>query len=402
MLSRFSHDSLPSPDGCGSMMKKRVDILGSSALIQQLRELALHVAGTDVTVLITGETGSGKEVLARFIHHHSRRSGNTFIPVNCGAIPSGILESELFGHEKGAFTGAVQARKGYFESADKGTIFLDEIGEMPLETQVKFLRVIETGEFQRVGASETIYSDTRIIAATNKNLHQAVAENNFREDLYYRLRSVELQIPPLRERGNDILMLSEQFVHEFERKHGINFEGFSPESAEILLRYPWPGNIRELRNLIESLMILEKGRKITPDILERHLVQKTRHKSLVHDPSKMEKNELSLIYSSLIQLRQELGEIRQMLQHLLQVRPTHQLFLPGTSEEASPCPQLSKEFIATASNPNGKELPAPLDEIEKKSIAATLQTFEGNKRKSARALGITERTLYRKIRHYGL
>jgi DNA-binding NtrC family response regulator len=245
-------------------MSRGIEFIGRSAGIVQLRELAMQVADTDITVLITGETGSGKEVLARFIHDHSRRAGRSMIPVNCGAIPSGILESELFGHEKGAFTGAVQARKGYFESADKGTIFLDEIGEMPLETQVKFLRVIETGQFQRVGASETISTDTRIIAATNRNLNQAVAEKHFREDLYYRLRSVELLIPPLRERGSDILMLAEHFVHEFERKHAIAFEGFSQESGELMLRYPWPGNVRELRNLIESLLILERGKKITP------------------------------------------------------------------------------------------------------------------------------------------
>jgi len=251
-------------------MKKEFDIIGRSQAILQLKELALQVAATDVTVLITGETGSGKEVLSRFIHEHSRRVGKSFIPVNCGAIPSGILESELFGHEKGAFTGAVQARKGYFESADKGTIFLDEIGEMPLETQVKLLRIIETGQFQRVGSSETISIDTRIIAATNRNLTQEVTEKNFREDLYYRLRSVELHLPPLRERGSDILMLAEHFVHEFERKHGIAFQGFSHDSGELLLRYPWPGNVRELRNLIESLLILERGKEITPDLLEKH------------------------------------------------------------------------------------------------------------------------------------
>lgn len=211
-------------------VKEHYPFIGTSNLITQLRELALQVAGTDISVLITGETGSGKEVLARFIHEHSPRAGKNFVPVNCGAIPSGILESELFGHEKGSFTGALQARKGYFETADRGTIFLDEIGEMPPETQVKLLRVIETGEFQRVGSSETVYSDTRIIAATNRNLFQSVAENNFREDLYYRLRSVELHLPPLRERGRDILLLTEHFVRNSEMRHSITFEGFTAEA----------------------------------------------------------------------------------------------------------------------------------------------------------------------------
>jgi DNA-binding NtrC family response regulator len=379
-------------------MSRSIDILGRSSGILRLRELALQVAVTDITVLITGETGSGKEVLARFIHERSRRAGKSFIPVNCGAIPAGILESELFGHERGAFTGAVQSRKGYFESADHGSIFLDEIGEMPLETQVKFLRVIETGAFQRVGASETISSDTRIIAATNRNLHQAVADGNFREDLYYRLRSVELQIPPLRERGSDILLLAEHFIREFEQKHSIAFEGFSPDATEMLLRYPWPGNVRELRNLIESLLILERGKQITTDILDRHLVQRSRHKSLVHDPARTEKNELNIIYASIIQLRQEIGEVRQMLQQLLPSRqPSSQLLLPGPAE-AVPEP-----YYQTAPPPPPEEEPTvPLAELEKQSIASTLRRFEGNKRKTAQTLGINERTLYRKIKEYGL
>jgi DNA-binding NtrC family response regulator len=380
-------------------MTRKIEILGRSNVIEQLRALAMQVAVTDVTVLVTGETGSGKEVFARFIHDHSRRAGKSFIPVNCGAIPAGILESELFGHEKGAFTGAYQARKGYFESADKGSIFLDEIGEMPLETQVKFLRVIETGEFQRVGASETITSDTRIIAATNRNLHQEVVEKNFREDLYYRLRSVELQIPPLRERGGDILLLAEHFVHEFERKHTISFEGFSPESAEILLRYPWPGNVRELRNLIESLLILERGKEITPDLLERHLLQRSRHKSLVHDPARTEKNELNLIYSSLIQLRQEIGDIRQMIQQMGSARHLPPpLLLPGPSV---PIPSLIPEK-KPAATPPVEEPMMTIAELEKRSIAAALKKFDGNKRKTAQTLGINERTLYRKIKEFGL
>ncbi len=379
-------------------MNREPTIIGQSPLIAQLKQLAQQVAETDITVLIIGETGSGKEVLARYIHAHSRRADKSFIPVNCGAIPAGILESELFGHEKGAFTGAVQSRKGYFESADRGTIFLDEIGEMPLETQVKFLRVIETGEFQRVGSSEPIYSDARIIAATNKNMYQAVAEKNFREDLFYRLRSVELQIPPLRERGRDILLLAETFVHEFENKHKIIFEGFTPDAAEMLMRYPWPGNVRELRNLIESLLVLEKGKNITAEILEKHLVQRNRYKSLVHDPSRSESNELNIIYSSILQLRQEVGEIRQLLQLLVQTRP-HPPLLLGEPSFSAPPP------VAAA---NGKEHePEPeavhsLEEIEKKSIANALSSCNGNKRQTALALGITERTLYRKIKSYGL
>ncbi|KZK74000.1 MAG: sigma-54-dependent Fis family transcriptional regulator [Pelodictyon luteolum] len=375
-------------------MKKETGLIGKCDHMVRLRQFALQVAATDITVLITGETGSGKEVLARFIHDHSRRAGGSFIPVNCGAIPAGILESELFGHEKGAFTGAVQARKGYFESADRGTIFLDEIGEMPTETQVKFLRVIENGEFQRVGASQSIYSDTRIIAATNRNLIQSVSDKNFREDLYYRLRSVELHIPPLRERGSDILLLTEQFVHEFQAKHRIPFEGFSPEATEMLLRYPWPGNVRELRNLVESILVLEKGREITPDILDKHLVQRSRFKSLVHDPTRSEKNEMQLIYSSIIQLRQEVGELRQMMQQLMhgtQPPTQHHLLLPVPAAQAADGPAA----------PENAEL-RPLDAAEKQAVAEALSSAGGSKRIAAAQLGITERTLYRKIKAYGL
>ncbi len=387
-------------------MKRETAIIGESLLIAQLKQLALQVAETDITVLIIGETGSGKEVLARFIHANSLRADKSFVPVNCGAIPAGILESELFGHEKGAFTGAVQSRKGYFESADRGTIFLDEIGEMPPETQVKFLRVIETGEFQRVGSSETIYSDARIIAATNKNMYQAVAEKNFREDLFYRLRSVELQLPPLRERGKDILLLAENFVHEFEHKHKIIFEGFSPDATETLMRYPWPGNIRELRHLIESLLVLEKGKYITPEILEKHLVQRNRYKSLVHDPARSEKNELQVIYSNVIQLRQEVSEIRQLLQHLVQTRQVMPLLLPDTSATVPSFTTALKPIFGEKGKPAPTEETLhslhSLDEIEKKSIAKALDAYHGNKRKTALALGITERTLYRKIKAYGL
>ena len=396
-------------------------LLGHSPLMQQLRQLALQVAETDITVLIIGETGSGKEVLAHFIHYHSRRAKGNFIAVNCGAIPAGILESELFGHEKGAFTGAQQSRKGYFESADRGTIFLDEIGEMPLETQVKFLRVIENGEFQRVGSSATIYSDARIIAATNRNMYQAVAEKNFREDLFYRLRSVELQIPPLRERGNDVLLLADHFMRSYERKHGIPFAGFSHDAAEMMLRYSWPGNVRELRNVMESLLVLEKGREISADTLEKHLVQRNRHKSLVHDPSKSEKNELQLIFSNILQLRQEVSELRMMVQHLVQHQNRQNITVPmplllpdvhaASSTHFTPPKALNAPDTHTESESialpeaiahSAQKVVRSLDEVEKESIREALERHQGNKRQTARALGITERTLYRKIKQYGL
>ena len=386
-------------------MSKTIDFLGESAAIAQLKHLALQVAHTEVTVLITGETGSGKEVLSRFIHSHSRRSHKNFIPVNCGAIPTGILESELFGHEKGSFTGAVQSRKGYFESADHGTIFLDEIGEMPLETQVKLLRVIETGEFQKVGSSETIYSDARIIAATNKNLQQAVTEKNFREDLYFRLHSVELHIPPLRERGRDVLVLAEHFIRQLEQKHELSFDGFTNDAAEILLRYNWPGNVRELKNLLESLLILEKGQQITPEILDKHLVQRNRYKSLVYDPEKSEKNELNLIYNSLIRLHQEISEIKQLLQQAdnkQEGHPKTPLLLPPPLLEKQHHPVSRPDTMRKPGAAERITAIQPLEALEKKAIADALEAFSGNKRQTAKALGLNERTLYRKIEKYSL
>lgn len=383
-------------------MSKTIDFLGESAPIQQLKHLALQVAQTDVTVLITGETGSGKEVLSRFIHGHSRRSHKNFIPVNCGAIPTGILESELFGHEKGAFTGAIQSRKGYFESANQGTIFLDEIGEMPLETQVKLLRVIETGEFQRVGSSETSHSDARLIAATNKNLQQAVTAKSFREDLYFRLHSVALHIPPLRERGKDILILAEHFIRHFERKHTITFEGFTNDAVEMLLRYNWPGNVRELKNLLESLLILEKGKQITSETLDKHLVQRSRDKGLVYDPEKSEKNELNLIYNSLIRLHQEINEVKQLLQQKesSQEEPSKTpLLLPPPLPEKQENVVSSPDTHETSNEETGI---LPLETIEKQAIVEALKTYGGNKRQTAKTLGINERTLYRKIRKYRL
>ena len=233
-------------------------------------------------------------------------------------------------------------------------------------------------------------------------MYQAVAEKNFREDLFYRLRSVELQIPPLRERGKDILLLAETFVHEFEHKHKIVFEGFSPDAAEMLMRYPWPGNVREIRNLIESLLVLEKGKYITQEILEKHLVQRNRYKSLVHDPSKSEKNELQIIYSSIIQLRQEISDIRQLLQHLVQTRPHIPLLLPDGSATHPPVNTSVNTVSEEGNKQNKAEALHSLEEIEKKSIADALEICLGNKRKTAKALGITERTLYRKIKAYGL
>jgi DNA-binding NtrC family response regulator len=391
-------------------MENGVGIIGQSPEIQRLIRVAEQVAPTDVSVLITGESGTGKEVFAKFIHNRSRRAQKSFIPVNCGAIPQGVLESELFGHEKGSFTGAIQARKGYFETADQGTVFLDEIGEMPLETQVKLLRVLETGEFQRVGASTTSHADVRIIAATNRDLQTEVQEKRFREDFYYRLRTVELHLPPLRNRQNDILLLTEKFVRDFEKKHNRKFVGFTAAATEMLLGHDWPGNVRELRNLIESLIVLEQDGKITPERLEKYLYRDyDKPTPLFTENSAPPEFEKELIYRALLQLQADMAQIKTLLSHLLE-KPqgaASPLLLPERSQ-----PQINRD--AETNEPENlrtilqsfyeeisKEKKTPsLAELEQFAIEETLKRHNGNKRKAARALGITERTLYRKLNEY--
>ncbi len=404
------------------MKPGQTQIIGESPEIKRLVALAEQVAQTDVTVLITGESGTGKEVFAKFIHEHSRRADKTFIPINCGAIPESILESELFGHERGAFTGADRQRKGYFESADGGTIFLDEIGETPLEVQVKLLRVLETGEFQRVGSSQTLRCDTRVIAATNRRLEEEIAKKRFREDLYYRLRTVELHIPPLRERRSDILLLTEKFVRDFERKHGLKFVGFTAEATELLLSYHYPGNVRELRNIIESLIVLEREGKVTPEKLMRRLQQAPPEAKApmmlpavfpanrtLPEPSALAQQEM--IYRMLLSLQTDLTEIKGMLSELLSRSQSQKepLLLPEGSRERLPeasamathesLRDILNSFYRTLAQ-DGR-IPS-LEDLERYAIEETLKRFSGNKRKTAEALGITERTLYRKINQYKL
>lgn len=404
------------------MKPSQTQIIGESPEIKRLVALAEQVAQTDVTVLITGESGTGKEVFAKFIHEHSRRADKTFIPINCGAIPESILESELFGHERGAFTGADRQRKGYFESADGGTIFLDEIGETPLEVQVKLLRVLETGEFQRVGSSQTLRCDTRVIAATNRRLEEEIAKKRFREDLYYRLRTVELHIPPLRERRSDILLLTEKFVRDFERKHGLKFVGFTAEATELLLSYHYPGNVRELRNIIESLIVLEREGKVTPEKLMRRLQQAPPEAKApmmlpavfpanrtLPEPSALAQQEM--IYRMLLSLQTDLTEIKGMLSELLSRSQSQKelLLLPEGSHERlheasamanhESLRDILNSFYRTLAQ-DGR-IPS-LEDLERYAIEETLKRFSGNKRKTAEALGITERTLYRKINQYKL
>ncbi|RKY86496.1 sigma-54-dependent Fis family transcriptional regulator [candidate division KSB1 bacterium] len=375
----------------------RWGIVSNSDKIKHIIRMIEDVAPTDISVLIYGESGTGKEMIAKAIHKNSKRKNMELITVNCGAIPEGILESELFGHEKGSFTGAVGRRKGYFEIADKGTIFLDEIGEMSLQTQVKFLRVLENGEFMRVGGTDKIKVDTRVIAATNKNLEKAVENNEFRKDLYYRLKAFTIFVPPLRERPEDISILVEMFAKNFAEANGIEFNGISKEALEKLLKYPWPGNIRELKNLIESLVIIKKGEMIQefdlPENIRNYYVP---GENLPVTVSKTpEQAEREIIYRTLLALRTEISEIKNILMDRYVFQKGGVPFKPVELEYHH-----IEDVESTTEERKYPDL--KMRNIEKELIIDALNRFNGNRRKSAKALGISERTLYRKLKEYKL
>ena len=365
-------------------------ILGTSAAIRKIIETIDQVGPTDLSVLITGESGVGKEVVGKAIHQSSRRSGKPMITVNCGAIPEGIIESELFGHERGSFTGASDQRRGYFELADGGTIFLDEIGELTPSAQVKFLRVLESGEFLRVGSSVTRKVDVRVVAATNKDLELEVRHKTFRDDLYFRLRSVNIHIPPLRERPEDIEVLFRFFAGEIAGKNSITFSGISAQAMEILRAYRWPGNVRELRNAAENLVVLERGRFLEAGDVRKYLDQFAPERAERNLPvpvgRSVEQAERELILRALLEIKGNIVDLRNFLsEHISSVEG-------GRGRGQDPA-----EVRANADPPN-----LSLEEMEHKLIAEALARYKGNRRVAARALNISERTLYRKIKDYGL
>ena len=376
-------------------------IIGTSEGIEQVLEMIAQVAPVDISVLITGESGTGKEMVAKAIHKQSRRSSKPLVTVNCGAIPQGIIESELFGHKKGAFTGAAEDRKGYFEEADNGTVFLDEIGEMPVETQVKLLRVLESGEFMRVGDAKTRKVDVRMIAATNKNLAEESNKGRFRRDLYYRLRTVTIDAPPLRQRLEDIDLLTERFALLFSRSNDIVFRGFSTDAIRVMKQYDWPGNIRELRNFVESVILLEKGNKISSEMVLKHLepmVGGTSSNLPVPVDKSSGQAERELILQQLLFLRQDMREIKG-------------LFSGGQIDRSGEVGYIDSggglNFSALEGDVGNLIKSAAIGDMSVKDLEAelisrTLKKFNNNRRKTARALGISERTLYRKINDYGL
>lgn len=422
-------------------LQERFGIIGKSDAIRQVVDKIMQVSGTDITVLLQGESGVGKDVTARAIHSLSERKRNDIVIVNCGAIPEGIIESELFGHEKGSFTGAHEARKGYFEKADGGTIFLDEIGDTPKNIQVKLLRVLETGEFFRVGSSKMETADVRVIAATNKDLWDLVQEGSFREDLYYRLDTVKIKLPPLRDRKEDIIPIFKKFVDEFSSKYDSVFQGFSDEARELLVSYRWPGNVRELRNVAEQLVVLEKSQFIDKEVLQRYLKGRqhlgstdnlpvlSRDSAEHKEESRDSTADTGIIYRALVEMRTDLSEMKSMLAKFLYSTFSEQEVkaLPAavsrnidpndisgqfkdTSEDTSlgirsmepePEEETAEEIDEIEEFFTDKEIPS-IEEAERFLIEQALKRFEGNRRKASEALGVSERTLYRKLDQYGL
>lgn len=359
--------------------QNKFGIIGKSKEIRDLVDITMQVAQSDITVLITGESGVGKEVFARAIHGFSKRANKELISVNCGAIPEGILESELFGHKKGAFTGAIEDRKGYFEIADGGTLFLDEIAEMPLTTQVKLLRVLETKEFMRIGGETVTKVDVRIIAATNKDLQIEVDAKKFRSDLYFRLKAVTLNIPPLRKRKGDILELTYHFLKNFSEKNNIPLPKITKDAEELLINYHWPGNIRELKNVIETAVALNRDGILDSDSFYPLLeFRKEEIRNLpVHLNRSPEELDREMIYRALIEIKKDLMELKQIaLNH-------------------------NQDINYHTSNFQNDEV-LSLDELEKRAIINALKHTHNNKREAAKLLNISERTLYRKLKEYGI
>ena len=411
-------------------LKQRYGIVGNDDALNRALEIALKISPVDLSVLIMGENGVGKEIFPRGIHDHSLRKGKKYLAVNCGAIPDGTIDSELFGHEKGAFTGAVERREGYFAVADGGTLFLDEVGELPLPTQARLLRVLETGEYIPVGASEVKRTDVRIVAATNVNMEKAIADGKFREDLFYRLNSVSINIPPLRQRGADVVLLFRKFALEMSEKYKMPPIRLTPEAQKMLVSYAWPGNVRQLKNIAENMSVTSEEREITPEILSLYLpAENTSQGHVVALASKEEthsfEKEREFIYQMLFDLRREVAELKRMVgeKHLPMVgrdadSPTSSsrglaIYQPQPAL-GRPMEKTDNSLIQDAEEVTDNDVAAKetdeedvvvdgsLEEMERKSIKSVLNKNNGNRRLAAKQLGISERTLYRKIKEYDL
>lgn len=393
-------------------IKNRFGIIGSSEALNRALEVALRVAPTDLSVLVTGESGVGKEFFPQVIHAYSARKHNKYIAVNCGAIPEGTIDSELFGHEKGAFTGAVEARKGYFEEADGGTIFLDEVAELPHSTQVRLLRVLQTGEFIRVGSAKVQKTNVRVVAATNTNLQDAIQAGRFREDLYYRLNTVPIQVPPLRERKEDIFLLFRKFAADVAAQYRMPAISLDPEARQMLENYYWRGNIRQLKNVAEQISAIEEARLITPSILTKYLPAQPQNEAsmsmstaLHSGPGDGVSFERELLYKVLFDLRADVNDLKRMLTELTQraeqrAEPTKDLsgLLPASAHSiASPDYAESEEVVDEQPS---RELTKA--DVLREQILRALRRNNGRRREAAAELFMSERTLYRKIKELGI
>lgn len=407
-------------------IKQRFGIIGSSPALNRAIDIAAQVAVTDLSVLISGESGTGKEVMPQIIHQLSSRKHNKYIAVNCGAIPEGTIDSELFGHEKGAFTGAHDARKGYFEVADGGTIFLDEVGELPLPTQARLLRVLESGEFIKVGSSKVQKTNVRIVAATNVKLPDAISKGKFREDLFYRLNTVPINLPPLRERKEDIHLLFRKFASDFATKYRMPSIVLEPSAIETITNYRWPGNIRQLKNVAEQISVIENARNITTEIVLRYLPSNTTSNlpALYDGADKSDLSERDILYKVLFGLKNDVIELKKLVFSIINsqeassidsenknsiLKSIQQLY--SSSEELVHNRDVEQEKIykpQIISNDNITQHEEVMEESlsladkEKEFIIKALEKYNGKRKNAATELGISERTLYRKIKEYNL
>lgn len=403
-------------------IKQRFGIIGNSGLLNRAIDTASQVAPTDLTVLITGESGVGKEVFPKIIHQQSSRKHGAYIAVNCGAIPEGTIDSELFGHEKGSFTGAHEARKGYFEVVNGGTIFLDEVAELPLSTQVRLLRVLETGEFLKVGSSKVIKTDVRVVAATNINIPEAIRSGKFRQDLYYRLNTVPIFIPPLRERKDDIHLLFRKFASDFAEKYRMPAIQLSADAVRLLEEYRWPGNIRQLKNITEQVSIIEENRSVDAETLRRYLPSGQFNELPVlykKESDDKEFSERDLLYKVLFDMKKDIHDLKRVVSDITkdgvnpEIRQRESRLLNNLSEDMDQLDELKenieihhpvevKAFEEPIHPSEVVEEPLSLQEKEIDMIKKALQRHNGKRKNAAKELGISERTLYRKIKEYNI
>ena len=383
-------------------IKQRFGIIGNNTALNRAIDIALQVAPTDLSVLITGESGVGKETFPQIIHQNSPRKHGQYIAVNCGAIPAGTIDSELFGHEKGSFTDARSERKGYFEVADGGTLFLDEVGELPLQTQAYLLRVLESGEFMRVGSSKVQKTNVRIVAATNVNLAQAVSQGKFREDLYYRLNTIPIQIPPLRERSEDILLLFRKFASDCAEKYRMPSIRLDDDARMLLINYRWPGNVRELKNITERISVIEENRDISAEVLRLYLpnVEMEKFPVLVkHEAEqKVFNSEREILYQVLFDMKKDVTELKKLVHEIM----NGGVQLPVVDEPSYVQPHSIHSMPSIQDAEPYEEETLSLEEVDKEMIRKALEKHNGRRKNAAADLKISERTLYRKIKEYNL